>query len=105
MIVNVMTLGPYIVIAPGLALPHARPEQGVRKLGISFLKIKSGCLFSEKEEHRAHILIVLAATDNETHLQALSQLTKLLSNKEDMKALFAANKVEEVLALVEAHSN
>lgn len=24
-------LGPYYVLAPGLAMPHARPEQGVKK--------------------------------------------------------------------------
>jgi mannitol operon transcriptional antiterminator len=105
MIDNVMTLGPYIVIAPGVALPHARPEQGVKKIGMSFLQIKNGCLFSEKEEHRVYVLIVLAAIDNETHLKALSQLAKLLSDKESMRILFAANSAEEVLSLVEAYSH
>jgi mannitol operon transcriptional antiterminator len=105
MIDNVMTLGPYIVIAPGVALPHARPDQGVKKIGMSFLKIKNGCLFSEKEEHRVYVLIVLAAIDNETHLKALSQLTKLLSDKENMRVLFSTNSVEEVLTLIEAYSH
>ncbi|WP_143415733.1 BglG family transcription antiterminator [Geobacillus sp. E263] len=105
MIDNVMTLGPYIVIAPGVALPHARPEQGVKKIGMSFLKIKNGCLFSEKEEHRVYVLIVLAAIDNETHLKALSQLTKLLSNKENMGVLFSSDSAEEVLTLIEAYSH
>ena len=27
-------LGPYFVIAPGLALPHARPEQAARTAGV-----------------------------------------------------------------------
>jgi mannitol operon transcriptional antiterminator len=105
MIDNVMTLGPYIVIAPGVALPHARPEQGVKKIGMSFLKIKNGCLFSEKEEHRVYVLIVLAAIDNETHLKSLSQLTKLLSDKENMRVLFSTDSVEEVLTLVEVYSH
>jgi mannitol operon transcriptional antiterminator len=105
MIDNVMIMGPYIVIAPGIALPHARPEQGVKKIGMSFLKIKNGCLFSENEEHRVHVLIVLAAIDNETHLKALSQLTKLLSDKENMRVLFSTNSVEEVLTLIESYSH
>lgn len=105
MIDNVKKLGPYIVITPGVALPHARPEQGVKKIGMSFLRIKNGCLFSEKEEHRVYILIVLAAIDNETHLKALSQLTKLLSDKENMRVLFSANSIEEVLTLIEAYSH
>lgn len=105
MIDNVMIMGPYIVIAPGIALPHARPEHGVKKIGMSFLKIKNGCLFSEKEEHRVYVLIVLAAIDNETHLKALSQLTKLLSDKENMSVLFSANSAEEVFTLIEAYSH
>lgn len=105
MIDNVMIMGSYIVIAPGIALPHARPEHGVKKIGMSFLKIKNGCLFSEKEEHRVYVLIVLAAIDNETHLKALSQLTKLLSDKENMSVLFSANSAEEVFTLIEAYSH
>ncbi|KJE28046.1 PTS system, Lactose/Cellobiose specific IIB subunit [Geobacillus kaustophilus] len=101
MIQNVLTLGPYIVITPGVALPHARPEQGAKKLGMSFLRIKKGCLFSNGEEHRVYVLIVLAAIDHETHLKALSQLTTLLSNQEHIQMLFKAGSVEEVLALVE----
>jgi mannitol operon transcriptional antiterminator len=104
MINNVIEMGPYIVIAPGLALPHARPEQGVKQIGMSFLKIKNGCFFSEKEEHRVYLLIVLAAIDNETHLKALSQLTKLLSNKENMNLLLSSDSVDEVFALIQQYS-
>ncbi len=32
-------LGPYYVLAPGLAMPHARPEQGAIKNGLSLLHI------------------------------------------------------------------
>lgn len=33
-------IGPYYVLAPGLAMPHARPEQGVHKTGLSLLYVK-----------------------------------------------------------------
>lgn len=36
MIDNVNKNGPYIVIVPGIAMPHARNEGGVIKTGISF---------------------------------------------------------------------
>ena len=36
------TLGPYYVLAPGLAMPHARPEEGAKGLGLSLLKLKQG---------------------------------------------------------------
>jgi mannitol operon transcriptional antiterminator len=104
MIENVIEMGPYIVIVPGVALPHARPERGVKKLGMSFLKIKNGCLFSEKEEYRAYIVIVLAAVDHETHLKALSQLAKLLGNKDDLNRLFSTDSLKDVLAIMETYS-
>jgi mannitol/fructose-specific phosphotransferase system IIA component (Ntr-type) len=42
------TLGPYYVLAPGLAMPHARPEEG-KGLGLSLLKLKQGVSFGAGE--------------------------------------------------------
>ncbi|MFD2044759.1 BglG family transcription antiterminator [Ornithinibacillus salinisoli] len=100
MIDNVHELGPYIVIAPNIALPHARPESGVERLGMSFLKLDEPVYFSDKEKHRVQLIIVLAAIDNETHLKALSQLTELLSNETNVKRLIDSNKTEEVLEII-----
>ena len=41
MIENVKVNGTYIVIAPGIAMPHARPEKGAR--GIGFALVSRGC--------------------------------------------------------------
>jgi PTS system mannitol-specific IIA component/PTS system ascorbate-specific IIA component len=35
MLENVVKNGPYIVIMPGIAMPHSRPEDGVLKTGMS----------------------------------------------------------------------
>lgn len=104
MISNVEKLGPYIVIAPKIALPHARPEDGVNKVGMSFLRIKEGCSFTEKPEHRVNLLFVLAAIDNETHLKALSQFSMMLSNPENINKLEQAETTDEVLAVIEKYS-
>ena len=45
MIENVKKMGQYIVIAPGLAMPHARPEHGVKKNCYGFSKTKNTCSF------------------------------------------------------------
>ncbi|MFD1020268.1 BglG family transcription antiterminator [Thalassobacillus hwangdonensis] len=105
MINNVKELGPYIVIAPKIAIPHARPEAGVERLGMSFLRVKEEVHFSEKEKHRAQLIIVLAAIDNETHLKALAQLTDVLSNEENIDRLIEANESEEVIELINQHVN
>ena len=92
MIHNVKELGPYVVIAPDIAIPHSRPENGVNRVGMSFLKCHKPVSFSEKAEHRVRLLFVLSATDNDSHLGALSQLTEVLSDP---------NSIEEILQLIQ----
>ncbi|MGR5869399.1 PTS sugar transporter subunit IIA [Bacillus pacificus] len=105
MIVNVEKLGPYIVIAPKIAIPHARPEAGVKKLGMSLLQLKESVLFSEKQEHAANLIIVLAAIDNETHLKALAQLSEMLSDPKNVEMLIHSNSIDEMLKMIAKYSN
>ncbi|MBM7655832.1 mannitol/fructose-specific phosphotransferase system IIA component (Ntr-type) [Neobacillus cucumis] len=49
-------------------MPHARPEDGVNQLGMSFLKCEHPVYLMEDPKHEINIFIVLAAIDNETHL-------------------------------------
>jgi len=104
MIEKVNELGPYIVIAPKIAIPHARPEEGVEQLGMSLLRVQNPVAFSEEEKHQANLIIVLAAIDNETHLKALSQLTTMLSEEDNLSKLVEAQKPEEVLELINTYS-
>ncbi|MCA0985152.1 BglG family transcription antiterminator [Halobacillus yeomjeoni] len=103
MIENVHELGPYIVIAPDIALPHARPEAGVNKLGMSLLQLKEPVHFSEQAKHKAHLVIVLAAIDNETHLKALAQLSEVLSEEQAIEQLKEAKDEKEILSVIEEH--
>lgn len=105
MIANVKKLGPYIVIAPKIAIPHARPEAGVKKLGMSLLQLKEGVLFSEKQEHAVNLIIVLAAIDNETHLKALAQLSEMLSEPTNIEMLMHSNSKDKMLEMIAKYSN
>lgn len=94
MIQDIKEFGPYMIIAPGIALPHSRPEHGVNKLGMSLLKINEGVLFPTNES--VHLIIVLAAVDNNSHLDALSKLAKILMEEDKREGLLKANNVEEL---------
>jgi PTS system mannitol-specific IIA component len=98
MIENVVKNGPYIVIMPGLAIPHSRPEHGVLKTGVSLLKLSKGVKFPEDKE--VELIIVLAANDSNTHIQLISGLTNLLMEDEAMEKLFLAKSKEEVLQCI-----
>lgn len=98
MIQNVIVNGSYIVIIPGFAMPHARPETGVLKNGLSFLGLKEPVLFPEEKEVR--IMIVLAACDSEWHLDLMGELSEVLMDDEIMEQLFQANTKEAVLNIL-----
>lgn len=104
MIANVEQLGPYIVIAPQVAIPHAKPEQGVTRLGLSLLRLDQSVAFSASSKHDVRIIVVLASVDNVSHLRALSQLTAMLSNPENIHSILEADTVDVILQLVEKYS-
>jgi mannitol operon transcriptional antiterminator len=104
MIENIQQLGPYIVLAPKIAIPHARPEQGVNQLGMSLLCLEKCVPFSEDKQHDVNLIIVLAAIDNETHLKALSQLSKMLSDDDNIKMILEADSKEQILQLINKYS-
>jgi mannitol operon transcriptional antiterminator len=98
MIDNVKKFGPYVVMSPQVAIPHARPECGVNKIGMSLLLLKKGVVFSVDGEERVRIIIILAAVDNETHLQALAQLSTLLMEEDDVKHIINSTHATNTLA-------
>jgi mannitol operon transcriptional antiterminator len=103
MINNVIELGPYVVIAPKIAIPHARPEQGVKRMGMSLLTLQEGVVF-EGNDNPVQFMIVLAAVDKESHLKALAQLSELLSNEADVNEIIKAKEKQTVLDLISKYS-
>ncbi|WML41456.1 BglG family transcription antiterminator [Neobacillus sp. OS1-2] len=104
MIGNIKTLGPYVVIGPEVAIPHARPEMGVHHVGMSFLKLNQPVNFLEDEKYPVRLLFCIAAIDNTTHLKALSQLTKLLSEKNNIDLLKETESTDQIFALFKQYS-
>lgn len=104
MINNVLEFGPYIVVAPRIALAHARPEQGVNHLGMSLLCLKESVSFSNNTRHDVKLIIVLAASDSETHLKTLSQLAGLLSDEDGIQAILEADDPMQILPFIKQYS-
>lgn len=104
MIENIKTIGPYVVIGPEVAIPHARPESGVHQVGMSFLKLSQPVYFLNDEKYPVRLLFCIAAIDNTTHLKALSQLTKLLSDKNNIELLKNANSTDTIVKLFRDYS-
>ena len=81
MVENVENAGPYIVVAPGIAMPHARPDQGVKGIGVSMLFLKTPVNFGNPENDPVKIVVALSAKDSSSHLDTLAELMELLGDK------------------------
>ncbi len=92
---NVEQLGPYICIAPHVALPHARPEQGAVKSQIAVTLFRREVDFN-REDAKASLFISLAAADSESHLDALMQITDILQDEERTAKILQARNVLEL---------
>lgn len=92
--------GAFIDLGQGVAIPHARPDEGVLELGISLLKLSKPVSLLGDEAHKIDLFITLAAIDNETHLKALSQLTQILSDSEKLERLKSASAKAEIFEIL-----
>ena len=101
MIGNVKGFGPYIVICPYVAIPHAQSQAGVHRLGMSFLKLEEEVCVLDNPQKPVKVFITLAAIDNHTHLRALAQLSNILTNEDTREQLLACSSVEDVMELID----
>jgi PTS system ascorbate-specific IIA component len=102
MIATVEQLGPYIVIAPGIALAHSRPSPAVLRAGISLVTLDRPVAFGHRTNDPVRLVVGLAAPDEEGHVTALSTLAEFLSDEESRLGLLRATGPDEVLRLVGA---
>ena len=82
------------------AMPHARPEEGANKLSLALTLIPSGVNFDADENDPVKLLIVLAATDSTSHIEAISQLAKLFDNEKDIQAILTAKTTQDILSVI-----
>ncbi|MDN6162044.1 MAG: PTS sugar transporter subunit IIA, partial [Atopostipes sp.] len=99
MIENVEEYGPFINLGKGVAIPHARPEDGVNELSMAMLVLDES-IYLPEDDRAINILIVIAAIDNETHLTALSHLTNILTSDESVKMLTNATKYDDIIEII-----
>lgn len=106
MIDSVVEYGPYIVIAPHIAMPHARPETGSQKVGYSLMRLEKAVAFSEEEMHQVKLLIALSCKDSDTHLEILQNLVMVLSDEKRLDIIMNSQDKNEISSIFkEAFSN
>lgn len=94
---NTNKFGPYFVLAPDLALLHARPEQGVVEQQLAVTIARTGVEFKPGEPVR--VLVTLAATDPDSHLDVMRILATMFADPANIERVATAASVDEVYRL------
>lgn len=89
-------LGPYMVIAPGIALAHGRPSESVIETGLSLVTLATPIEFGSESNDPVSLVIGLAAIDHDSHIDLMAALSELLMNEEKVTLLRNATKEAEV---------
>jgi len=100
---SVKKFGPYIVIAPNIAIPHAEDYENVNDTQICFMKSNKAVSFSDDPEQDAQLFFVLASNDEEKHLKNLKNLMKLLCDEELVERLASITTKEEFEELARSY--
>lgn len=101
MIKNVMENGPYIVVAPGFALPHEALNAGASKVGMSLIRLKTPVPFGKEEMDPIEWVCCLSAINKETHLKAMFQLVNLFYNQSFRVKIKECKTGEEIYKIIE----
>lgn len=91
--------GPYYVLCPGIAMPHARPEAGVLKTGIGIHVFEAPVDFGS-DMGPANVLLTLAAKDSVTHIEVIQALSEMLVDEENIEKLAASKTKQDVLEII-----
>ncbi|MBC1727765.1 BglG family transcription antiterminator [Listeria seeligeri] len=98
---NLKTYGPYIVIAPGVAIAHAGANDGVLMDGLGVTVIEDGILFYDRYEEPVHVIFTLALNTKEAH-SIVEQLMKLALNEEKMNKIKLASSKRDIYHYVKS---
>jgi mannitol/fructose-specific phosphotransferase system IIA component (Ntr-type) len=97
MVDAVRNMGPYMVLAPGIALAHGRPEDGVLKVGMSIINLSTPVDFGNEENDPVYLVISFGGIDKESHIGMLQELAGFLVDEDNQTFLKTATTIDEVL--------
>lgn len=96
--------GGYFVLVPGVAIPHAKSESGVNKVGMSLMTLENPVNFLESPNNPVKLVICLAAVDNSTHIDALKLLAAFLGDECRVAEVMAAKDRKEVIEILKQYN-
>lgn len=88
--------GPYVVIAPGLALAHARPGPEVLADGLSIVTLATPVNFGHPHNDPVSVILGLAIASVDAHLAAVAAVANVFNDSTAIAELASATSASEV---------
>ena len=79
-------LGPYFVVAPGIAIAHAAPGVGVLETGMALLRLDKPVV-SGSNNDPVKLVFAFCATDADGHVELLASFARVMTSEENMNKL------------------
>lgn len=96
MIDNINKLGPYIILSDDVAMPHSRPEDGVKKTGMGLLKLERGITFGD-EDTKVRLIFILGAKNSNLHVDMITELVDMLQDEDKLNKILTSKTEEELI--------
>ena len=95
--------GPYVVIAPGLALAHARPGPAVLADGLAVVTLAEPVNFGHPHNDPVSVVLALAVVAADKHLAMVAGLANVFNDSTAIDDLAAATSVAEVQQIMKVN--
>ena len=92
--------GPYVVIAPGLALAHARPGPDVLGDGLAVVTLATPVAFGHPHNDPVLVVLGLAIKSPAAHLDSIAAIANIFNDSNAVDELAAATTTAEVLRIM-----
>ena len=92
---SLKTLGPYFVIAPGLALAHAKPSDSVLAPGMALLKLAQPVI-SGSANDPVSLIFSFCSPNASEHMEMLADFGQIMSTAQVMTNLLNASAVSVI---------
>lgn len=92
-------LGPYFVVAPGIALAHAAPSESVREIGFSLLHLGAG-VRSGSNNDPVRLLFAFCTPNPDDHIELLGEFANFVSEPGKVNLLLNASAESVIRSLL-----
>lgn len=96
--------GPYVVVAPGLALAHARPGPEVLADGLAVVTLAEPVDFGHPHNDPVRVVVALAIAPGGDHLGAVAAVANVFNDSTATQELIDATSADEVRRIMGAQA-